>query len=112
MSTFIAENIRTICLIYAIGALVVFIGVLIFFAYICKAEDKERELYSDDYSQEENAAGTVATMCIGAMIALGCAILWWTIPILIIALIFMYVISKRFPNIMGNMEDDKEETEE
>lgn len=111
MIAFIAENIRTICLIYAIGASVVFIGVMLFFAYICKAEDEERELCSDDYSQE-NAAGTVATMCIGAMIAFGCAILWWVIPILIIALIFMHVISKRFPNIMGNMANDKEETEE
>ena len=111
MIAFIVENIQTICLIYAIGASVVFIGVMIFFAYICKAEDEEREHCSDDYSQE-NAAGSVATMCIGAVIAFGCALLWWTIPILIIALIFMYVISRTHRNIMGNMAEDKEETEE
>lgn len=111
MMTFIAENIWTIVEIYVIGAAVVFVGVLLFFFYICRAEDKERKLYPDDCFYQENAAGTFATMCIGIIVAIGCAILWWAIPILIIALICMYAVSKRFPNIMGNMTDD-EETEE
>lgn len=111
MLSLIVENIRTFCIIYAIGALVTFIGVILFFVYICKAEDKENELYSDDDSREESAAGTVVTMCIGTIIAFGCAILWCAIPILILVLIFMYAISKRFPNIMGKMIDD-EETED
>jgi len=47
---FIFANWRTLALIYTIGAAVVFVGVLFFFWWICRLEDKEWELcrYEDE----------------------------------------------------------------
>ena len=46
------NNIRTIGLIYVIGAVIVFLVVLLFFKYIERAEDEEQELARYDDTEE------------------------------------------------------------
>lgn len=114
VTDFLMTNIRTIGLIYVIGAGITLIAVLLFFWLICRAEDKERELYPDDYfySDETNkAAGTAATMCIALFVGIGCAILWVAIPLLFFGVWIYTEIAERFPELMGNMVDDDDERE-
>lgn len=110
---FILDNWRTLALIYVIGAAVTFIGVLLFFWWICRAEDEERELYRDDYYYPEDmeGAGTSATMVIALFVAMGCALLWVAIPLLFIGTWVYAKITERFPELMGHMADDFDEEE-
>ena len=117
MIEFITANFRTIAMIYVIVGVLTFIAVIAFFYFICKAEDKERELYSDDdyyypEDDERRAAGTAATMLIGFVIALGCAVLWWGIPLLLIGVYVYGAITSKFPTIAGHVVDDDESEEE
>lgn len=112
---FLLSNLTTIGLIYLIGAGVAFVCVLLFFWWICKAEDKERELYPDDaFYYPEETAGTAATMIIALFVAVGCAILWWGVPLLFVGVWLFEKVTKKFPKLMGDMADefDKEESEE
>lgn len=107
---FISSNLTTIGLIYLIGAGIVFVGVLLFFWWICKAEDKERELYPDDaFYYPEETAGTATTMIIALFVAIGCAILWWGVPLLFLGVWIFDKMTRKFPALMGDMADDAEE---
>lgn len=110
---FILDNWRTLALIYAIGAAVTFISVLLFFLWICKAEDEERELYRDDYYYPEDAegAGTAATMAIALFVGIGCAILWVAVPVLFLGVWIYGRITEKFPALMGHMADDFDDKE-
>ena len=52
VADFLMANIRTIGLIYVIGAVIVFLVVFLFFKYIEKAEDGEQELARYDDTEE------------------------------------------------------------
>ena len=52
VADFLMANIRTIGLIYVIGAVIVFLVVFLFFKYIEKAEGEERELARYDDAEE------------------------------------------------------------
>lgn len=112
---FILTNWRTLALVYVIGAAVTFIGVVAFFWWACKAEDKERELYPDDdyyYPDEtDGATGTAATMAIALFVGIGCAILWVAIPVLIFGVWVYGKITEKFPALMGHMADDFDDEE-
>ena len=79
ISDFIFANWRTLTLIYTIGAAVVFVGVLFFFWWICRLEDKERELCR--YEDEANGRMTAV---ISVFIAIPCALMWCVIPLIIV----------------------------
>lgn len=110
---FIIENIQTIILLYGIGAAIAFIVVILFFFSVCEEEKKERELHPDDYLYQQDIPKLSDTMCIGGVIAIGCAILWWAIPLIIAGAYLICVVEKKFPSMMGKIkDDDEEETEE
>lgn len=113
---FLAEHWESAILIYVIVAAIVFAAVIAFFLWVCKAEEKERELYPDDayyYPDELGAAGTAKTICIAIPIALGCALLWFGIPVILLGVWAYSTITEKFPELMGHMaDDDEEETEE
>lgn len=110
---FISGNWQTLALIYVIGAAVTFIGVFLFFWWICKAEDEEQELYGDEYYYPEDidGAGTAATMAIALFVAVGCALLWVAIPLLFIGVWAYAKITEQFPELMGHMADDFDDEE-
>lgn len=101
LAGFVADNIRTIGMIYVIGAIVVFIGVLLFFWWVCRLEEKERELCR----YEDEASGR-ATAVVAVLIAIPCALMWCMIPIIIFAVWIFYEFAERFPMLMGHMQDD------
>lgn len=106
ISDFIFANWRSLALIYTIGALVVFVGVLFFFWWICRLEEKERELCR----YEDEASGRI-TAVISVFIAIPCALMWCVIPLIILAVWIYYEVAERFPKIMGHMADDFDDEE-
>lgn len=112
---FIARHWQAFALIYAIGAAVTFIGVLVIFWWACKAEEKERERYTDDYyyhsDEIDRIAGTAMTMVIALFVGIGCAILWVAIPVLIFGVWVYGKITEKIPALMGHMADDIDDEE-
>lgn len=110
----IMSNIRTIGVIYLIGAAVVFIGVLLFFWWIAKAEDDERELYPDDYYYSNDEVHGYMTALLALIMAAIMAIAWVGIPLVLLGVWVYTMIADKFPHLMGSMADDfdDEETEE
>lgn len=106
ISDFIFANWRTLALIYTIGALVVFVGGLFFFRWICRLEDKERELCR----YEDEARGRM-TAVIYVLVAIPCALIWCVIPLIILAAWIYYEAAERFPQIMGDMAADFDDEE-
>lgn len=104
---FIEANIRTIGIIYLVVAVIVFVVVLLFFLWIARAEDKERELYSDDefYYQGETT-NMIETILFALLMATGCAILWVGIPLILMGVWIYERITKKFPELTGHMADD------
>lgn len=103
---FILTNWRMLALIYVIGAAVVFVGVLLFFWWVCRLEEKERELCR----YEDEASGRM-TAIVSLLIAIPCALIWCVIPLIIFAVWIYYEVTERFPQIMGNMADDFDDEE-
>ena len=102
------NNIRTIGLIYVIGAVSVFLVVLLFFKYIERAEDEEQELARYDDTEElkkwmQNAVAFI--------IGLLCAVLWVLIPVVIFGVWVYYLITERFPELAGKLKGDDDERE-
>lgn len=111
VTDFLMTNIRTIGLIYVIGAVIVFLVVFLFFKYIEKAEDEEQELARYDDTEElkkwmQNAVAFI--------IGLLCAVLWVLIPVIIFGIWVYYLITEKFPELLGKLkgDDDERETEE
>lgn len=111
VTDFLMTNIRTIGLIYVIGAVIVFLVVFLFFKYIEKAEDEEQELARYDDTEElkkwmQNAVAFI--------IGLLCAVLWVLIPLIIFGMWVYYLITEKFPELAGKLkgDDDERETEE
>lgn len=108
VTDFLMTNIRTIGLIYVIGAVIVFLVVFLFFKYIEKAEDEEQELARYDDTEElkkwmQNAVAFI--------IGLLCAVLWVLIPVIIFGLWVYYLITEKFPELAEKLKDDDDERE-
>lgn len=106
---FITGNWQTIALIYCIGAAITFVLVFAFFMWAARAETKEKELYPEYY---EDGLNTASALMMSFIIALGCAVLWVGIPVLLLGVWFYSAIAERFPELMGDMADDDTENEE
>lgn len=102
------NNIRTIGLIYVIGAVIVFLVVLLFFKYIERAEDEEQELarYDDTEELKKWMQNTVAFIS-----GLLCAVLWVFIPVIIFGVWMYYLIAEKFPELTGKFKGDDDERE-
>ena len=108
VADFLMANIRTIGLIYVIGAVIVFLVVFLFFKYIEKAEDEERELARYDDTEElkkwmQNAVAFI--------IGLLCAVLWVLIPVIIFGVWVYYLITEKFLELAGKLKGDDDERE-
>lgn len=106
VADFLMANIRTIGLIYVIGAVIVFLVVFLFFKYIEKAEDEEQELARYDDTEElkkwmQNAVAFI--------IGLLCAVLWVLIPVVIFGVWVYYLITEKFPELAGKLKGDNDE---
>lgn len=106
VADFLMANIRTIGLIYVIGAVIVFLVVFLFFKYIEKAEDEEQELARYDDTEElkkwmQNAVAFI--------IGLLCAVLWVLIPVVIFGVWVYYLITEKFPELAGKLKGDDDE---
>ena len=92
-------------MIYVIGAVIVFLVVLLFFKYIERAEDEEQELARYDDTEElkkwmQNAVAFI--------IGLLCAVLWVLIPVVIFGVWVYYLITERFPELAGKLKGDED----
>ena len=95
-------------MIYVIGAVIVFLVVLLFFKYIERAEDEEQELARYDDTEElkkwmQNAVAFI--------IGLLCAVLWVLIPVVIFGVWVYYLITERFKEQAGKLKGDDVERE-
>lgn len=108
VADFLMANIRTIGLIYVIGAVIVFLVVFLFFKYIEKAEDEERELARYDDTEELKKWMQNAVVFI---IGLLCAVLWVLIPVIIFGVWVYYLITEKFPELAGKLKGDDDERE-
>lgn len=111
VTDFLMTNIRTIGLIYIIGAVIVFLVVFLFFKYIEKAEDEEQELARyDDTEELKKWMWNAVAFIIGLL----CAVLWVLIPVIIFGMWVYYLITEKFPELLGKLkgDDDERETEE
>ena len=106
---FLMQNARTIGIAYVMGAVVVFVGVLFFFWWICRLEDKEGEL-----GRYEDEASSRMTAVISVFIAIPCALTWCVIPLIIFAVWIYYEVAERLHKIKRNraVDFDGEEKEE
>lgn len=107
---FIASNIRTIGVIYAAGAAVMFIAVFAFWVWVYITERRDRKEHPEEYQYylengcDDMTAGTIMLMAL--ITATGCAIVWWSIPIMLFALWVYATVEEKFPQLMGNMTED------
>lgn len=113
IADFILQNIRTIGIVYFVIAAIVFVAVAAFFIWIARAEDAERELYpEDEYYYPDEPMNTSETVLFVLVIATGCAILWFAIPLLLAGVWLYSEITERFPSLMGDMTEDAGEFDE
>lgn len=107
MYQFILNNWHTLLIIYAVGFVLTFIGTMLFFHWIGAAEDEERELYPEAYSEE--SAGTLFSWIVWVLLSLFMSVLWMAAPLMFMGLWLLDAINKKFPSLMV---DDGEESEE
>lgn len=108
VADFLMANIRTIGLIYVIGAVIVFLVVFLFLKYIEKAEDEEQELARyDDTEELKKWMQNVVAFIIGLL----CAVLWVLIPVIIFGVWVYYLITEKFPELAGKLKGDDDERE-
>lgn len=113
---FATGNMQTIMLIYAIGAVIVWVAVNIFFWKLSFDIDKEireemRE-YGDCYSDTDEARfGKWVARVTGFIISIPAALMWWGTPLIVGGLILYDTIQEKNPELCGFTaeEFDKEE---
>lgn len=110
---FIIRNLRTIGIVYVIGAAITFVVVMIFIAWACMKEEKEREMYPDEseyYPDERKVTG--ATIVIALFMSSVSAIVWWAFPVIIAGLWLCCKIDDKYHLITEKMAVDDDEEEE
>lgn len=113
---FATGNMQTIMLIYAIGAVIVWVAVNIFFWKLSFDIDKEireemRE-YGDCYSDTDEARfGKWVARVTGFIISIPAALMWWGTPLIVGGLILYDTIQEKNTELCGFTaeEFDKEE---
>lgn len=106
MIQFIMNNWHTILLIYTVIAVIVVIAMAVFWVWVIKADDKEREMFPEEY---EDMGDGILPIGMAIFTSVGCALLWIFIPVLLVGLLFYDWIQWGFPNLMGNMYENIEE---
>ena len=111
---FAIKNWRPLVLAYAIIAVAVFVCILLFFWIGWKETEREKELWPDfeyDYP-DESGWRKACVICLSFFIALGCAVLWPGIPLVLAGGILLVWISGRSKELFGNMfETDPDDPE-
>lgn len=111
---FAIKNWRPLILVYAIIAVAVFVCILLFFWIGWKETEREKELWPDfeyDYP-DESGWRKACVICLSFFIALGCAVLWPGIPLVLAGGILLVWISGRSKELFGNMfETDPDDPE-
>lgn len=109
MYQFIMSNWHTLFLIYIIGCVVTFILMLVFFRWVGKMEDEEREMCPDIYPEE---IGGWQQKAVTILLSFLMAIIWVGAPVIFMGVWLLDVAVHKFPNLMGGLFGDNEETEE
>jgi hypothetical protein len=104
---FLMNNWRILLLIYAIGALLTFIGVSLFWVWVIRAEDKERELYPEEFMDEPG--GLALQLMVALITATVAAVIWVGIPLVLAFVLIFDKMQNTFPELMGYMNEDFEE---
>ena len=109
VATFISTNIPPLGKVYAIGAIIVFVAVVAFWVWIFIQERKEWKKYPEEKREfVDNVDGLTLTevLIMSAITATGCAIVWWSIPILMLTLWVYTKIDDNFPSLTGGAKED------
>ena len=104
---FLMAHWRTILLIYAVIGGLVFLGVLLFFAWAAYTDD-EAEYVEDYYYPNHNKGhgGVIISATLGLFIGVPCGLLWPFIPLLLLGVWIFTIITEKFPHHMGHLADD------
>lgn len=104
---FLMAHWRTILLIYAVIGGLVFLGVLLFFAWVAYTDD-EAEYVEDYYYPKHNKGhgGVIISATLGLFIGVPCGLLWPFIPLLLLGVWIFTIITEKFPHLMGHLADD------
>ena len=113
---FATGNMQTIMLIYAIGAVIVWVAVNIFFWKISFDLDKEmreemRECGDCHIDTDETRFGKAVTRVCGFILSIPAALMWWATPLIVGGLMLYDKIQEKNPELCGFTaeEFDKEE---
>lgn len=104
---FVMTHWRTILLIYAIIGGLIFLGVLLFFAWAAYTDD-EAEYCEDYYYPNHNKGGILVLASLGLFIGIPCGLLWPFIPLLLFGVWIFTIVTEKFPFLMGHLADDTE----
>ena len=104
---FVMAHWRAILLVYAVIGGLVFLGVLLFFAWASYTDD-EAEYCEDDYYPNHNKGRVLISASLGLFIGLPCGLLWPFIPLLLFGVWIFTIVTEKFPRLMGHLADDTE----
>lgn len=106
---FLMTHWRTILLIYAAVGGLVFLGALLFFAYVSYTDDEAE--YCEDYyypNHNKGHGGIIISATLGLFIGVPCGLLWPFIPLLLLGVWLFTTITEKFPHLMGHLADEEE----
>lgn len=104
---FVMAHWRAILLVYAVIGGLVFLGVLLFFAWASYTDD-EAEYCEDYYYPNYNKGRVLISASLGLFIGLPCGLLWPFIPLLLFGVWIFTIVTEKFPRLMGHLADDTE----
>ena len=102
---FVMTHWRAILLIYAIIGGLIFLGVLLFFAWAAYTDD-EAEYFEDYYYPNHSKDRILISASLGLFIGVPCGLLWPFIPLLLFGVWVFTIITEKFPHLMGHLADD------
>ena len=95
-------------MMYMVVAIIVFVLVLVFFWWVGRAEEKECELYPEDFYKKETA-GEYTLPFVAIIIGIIAAIMWAALPLILLFVWIHEQLAKKFPSAMGNLAEYTEE---